>query len=286
MDGPAILARTLTKVGTRVDRYGNVWQYHSRSDRHSKIACWGVFFDLLQTSGLLRHHVQDSKVVFGVNHQMGDFKQQRPKNLDLVIARPGTAPVRGFSKGKTLASMAQHWDIELTPPEQARLNALPTAVVGSVGSVLVALEAKAAMTAHQRALPRLYDELNSSHLTVHASSDFAAAAAFVMVNIADDFRSTDINKWDLATKPPEVSHHNQPRDAELVIGKVKQIPRRVRPGEEGFDAIGIVLVDCHNDGSPITIHAAPPAPSAHDDFNYDSMIRRLGNTYDTRFTNI
>ncbi len=34
MYGPEILVRTLSKP-TRTDRYGNLWQYHSRSDHHS-----------------------------------------------------------------------------------------------------------------------------------------------------------------------------------------------------------------------------------------------------------
>jgi hypothetical protein len=285
MDGPTIVARTLSVVGDKIDKYGNRWQYHSRSDHHSKVACWSVMLDLMQTSSLLRNHVKEGKVIFGVNHKMGDFKQQRPKKLDLVIARPGTAPA-GEMGAVTLASLAKTWGILLQPSEQARLDALPEIRRGPVGSVLVALEAKAAMTAHQRALPRLYDELNSSHLTVHASSDFAAASAFVMVNVAKEFISTDINKWDLAERPAQVSTHRQPRDAQLVIDKVMKIPRRVKPGEEGFDAIGIVVVDCRNDGSPFGVVTGPPAPAPDDDFNYDQMVRRLGHIYDSRFANI
>jgi hypothetical protein len=49
MFGPEILVRTLSKA-TRVDRSGNRWQYHSRSDHHSKVACWGIIFDLLRTT--------------------------------------------------------------------------------------------------------------------------------------------------------------------------------------------------------------------------------------------
>ncbi len=242
-------------------------------------------FDLMQTSKLLRNHVHESKVIFGVNHKMGDFKQQRPKKLDLVVARSASA-MPGKAGAVTLASLAKTWGILLEPAEQARLDALPEIRRGPVGSVLVALEAKAAMTAHQRALPRLYDELNSSHTTVHASSDFAAASAFVMVNVAREFLSTDINKWDLADREPQVSVHKQPRDAQLVINKVKQIPRRVKPGEEGFDAVGIVVVDCRNDGSPFTVVSRPPAPALDDDFHYDQMVRRLGHIYDSRFANI
>jgi len=63
------------------------------------------------------------------------------------------------------------------------------------------MEAKACMTAHQRALPRLYDELNSSHLTVHGAADHAIAAGFVMVNAATKFLSTDLNKKNFPNDP-------------------------------------------------------------------------------------
>ena len=45
------------------------------------------------------------------------------------------------------------------------------------------------MTAHGKALPRLHDELNSSHLTIHGASDYAIAAAFALVNAAATFVS-------------------------------------------------------------------------------------------------
>ena len=111
------------------------------------------------------------------------------------------------------------------------------------------LEAKACMTAHQRALPRLYDELNSSHLTVHAANDLAIAAGFVMINIAERFLSPDLNKKNRRSDP-EWSLNAQPKSVEIAIEKVKQLPRRSRSGIPGYDAFSIVVVDCVNDGSP------------------------------------
>ena len=63
---------------------------------------------------------------------------------------------------------------------------------GPVGSVLLALEAKACMTAHIKALPRLYDELNSSQLTVHGAADQAIAAGLAIVNIATAFAKVNL----------------------------------------------------------------------------------------------
>jgi hypothetical protein len=120
------------------------------------------------------------------------------------------------------------------------------------------------MAEHTKARPRLYDELNSSHLTIHASTDQAAAAGLVIVNLADEFVSPDRNRHYLKTNSARV---NTTKDivkaASGVIEKITEIPRRSRPGEEGFDALGIVVVRCRNDGSAITIAHGPPTPRLH-----------------------
>jgi len=279
MRGPEILVRTLSS-STRTDKSGNAWQYHSRSDHHSKVACWGVIFDLLATTPLLRRHVEAGVVCFGINHEMRDFVHDRKKNLDLVLCTPDGSP-----SGETLSSIASRYDIQLTREEQAILDGLPLLRRAPVGSVVMALEAKACMTAHQRALPRLYDELNSSHLTVHGASDQAIAVGFTMVNIADRYLSPDLNKKNRVTDP-DWSTHKQPRDAELAIDKIKQLPRRSKPGDVGYDAISIVVVDMPNDGSTVKLIETPPAPRQGDIYYYDTMVARLAGIYATRFKDL
>lgn len=80
MYGPELLARFLSIPGPP-GKNGNIWQYNSCSDRHSKVGCWGVAFDLMLTSSLLRRHVEEGKVVLGVNHEMRDFATGRKKDL-------------------------------------------------------------------------------------------------------------------------------------------------------------------------------------------------------------
>lgn len=279
MYGPEILVRTLSSPKRR-DRLGNHWQYHSRSDHHSKVACWGVVFDLLVMTPLLRRHVATGAVCFGINHEMRDFVHDRKKNLDLVLCMPSGDPT-----SDTLASIASGYAIELTSEEQAVLQGLPKLVRAPVGSVIMALEAKACMTAHQRALPRLYDELNSSHLTVHGASDQAIAVGFTMVNLADRYLSPDLNKKNRLTDP-EWSEHRQPRDAQLAIDKIKQLPRRAKVGDVGYDALSIVVVDMPNDGTPVELIRGPPAPQQGDIYHYDTMIARLSGIYATRFKDL
>lgn len=279
MHGLKILVRSLSAASI-TDKHGNHWQYHSRSDRHSKIACWSILFDLLQTTPLLRRHVELGVVGFGINHEIRDFVHDRKKDLDLVLCTPN-----GPALTTTFADLVENYGIILTGDESAALEALPHLSRTPVGSVLIALEAKACMTAHQRALPRLYDELNSSHQTVHGSSDQAVAVGFAMVNEASNYLSPDLNKAHMATHP-EWSRHNQPRDAMLAIEKVKQLPRRSKVGDQGYDAFSIAVVKMVNDGGPVDLVTAPPAPAPRDIYHYDTMISRLSAIYATRFKDL
>jgi hypothetical protein len=160
---------------------------------------------------------------------------------------------------------------------------LPTLHIGPVGTVLLALEAKATMTKHVGAKPRLHDELNSSHVAIHGSSDQAIAAGFVMINASETFVSTDRNRDDLRVNNPIVTTHRQPKAVIEIEDKVRQIPRRTRPGEEGFDALGIVVVRCVNDGTSVEVVTDPPAPARGDIFHYAQMILRVAQLYDTLF---
>ena len=69
---------------------------------------------------------------------------------------------------------------------------------------------------------------------------------------------------------------------EKVIEKVKQLPRRASPKEDGFDAMAIVVVKCQNDATPVTLVTDPPAPQPGDIFHYDAMMQRLADLYASR----
>lgn len=279
MNGPDILVRTLSRP-ERSDKHGNSWQYHSRSDHHSKVACWGILFDLLATTPLLRRHVAAGVVCFGINHEMRNFVRDQKKNLDLVLCTPN-----GSSGEPTFADLVDKYAIDLSESDRSMLASFPELRRAPVGSVIMALEAKACMTAHQRALPRLYDELNSSHHTVHGNSEQALAVGFAMVNTAVSYLSPDLNKEHRNTSP-KWSAHKQPRDAQLAIDKVRQLPRRSNTGEIGYDALAIVAVDMVNEGSLVRLVTGPPAPQSGDVHHYDTMITRLSGLYATRFKDL
>jgi hypothetical protein len=276
MHGADILVRTLSvpaPVGS-----GGLWQYHSRSDRHSKVACWGILFDLLRHCPLLVERVKQGGVGFGINHEMTDFKQDRKKRLDLVVCTPGSGRPNG--PARTFVSLAEEYAIVLDKAERKALAGVSDVPIVPVGSVQIALEAKACMTEHVKAKPRLHDELNSSHLTIHGDTEKAIAVGFIMVNLAEEFVSPGRQS---GAKRDVINRHRQPDVTEQVIHRVKDLPRRSDPEGNGFDALSIVVVDCANDGSPVKLVTAPPAPPPGDTFHYGQMIHRLANLYGARF---
>lgn len=296
MLGPRILARTLTVPAAGAGKpfqFGNVWQYHSRSDRHSKVACWGLVLDLLTECPLLRTHVEAGKVRLGINHELRDFRNAKKKNLDLVLCRAtsGEAASGGSKAGakgvRDFAGLVERYGIQLTRGDRKALGQLPELPIAGVATVLVATEAKAAMTAFLKARPRLKDELTSSHQTIHGDNQYAIAAGLVLVNAAPTFVSPDLNKHDLKQTPPLVSVHRQPQDAQKIVDGLRDLQRRSTVADSGFDALGVVVLDCRNDGSAVdVVTARPPAPAAADDFDYDRFIHRLAHLYATRFSGL
>jgi hypothetical protein len=235
---------------------------------------------------LLRDHASRGLVGYGLNHQMGDFRTGRKKYLDLVICRPrGDVRVSG-PPAPTFSEQAEEIEAVLSAEALAELATLPRLDELPVGAVHVALEAKACMTAFGKARPRLYDELNSSHLAIHGNSPHTIAAGLTMVNTADTFISPTLNDFDLSVHSAKVSKHSQPRDAAGIVEKLRELPRRSRDGEEGYDALAIVLVNCRNDGSPVTITSSPPAPQRGDVDHYEMTVHRLAQLYEQKYRNI
>lgn len=224
----------------------------------------------MANSALLRRHVEDGKVVFGLDHKMQDFAASRSKNLDLVIARPHDSGWAAKRPPRFFSELPERFDMVLTDDQRSLVKSLPDPVEGAVGAVHLALESKACMTAFAKSYPRFYDELNSSHAVIHGASNRALAVGLAIVNVADEFVSP-VGKR---------NRHDQPRDAMGAIAKVEQLPRRSGDEGIGYDGLGIVLVDLVNDGSPVTLPEAPEVPA---NYEYERMILRIANEYDVRF---
>lgn len=268
-------------------QFGRSWQYHPRSDRHSKTACWAVLFDLFQRCNLLKLHAQTNKIGIAVNHPVLNISTGKSKNLDFVIQRIDPSnPPSPRKVGPTLFSeLATELAIVLTPSEQHNLASLPDVLLLDAPNapVLVALEAKACMTEHIKSKPRLFDELNSSHSLVHGASIGAISAGWALINTAPTFISPTRNNFPtIAGAPLQITEHKP--DVALKLAKhLATLPVANTANPNGFDAFGISMVSCANDGSPLVNDTSAPVPLG---FDYARFLSNLEQLYSTKFAHI
>ena len=260
---PEILIRSLNGVKTAG------WHYNPRSDRHSIIKCLGTLLDLVRSSPLLESQLLERKVVFGINSKVGN------KYLDLVIGLPEVWA--GSQLPRSFGEWSNQVDLQWDPSELSCLDKIGDLQEGTIGLPLLAIEAKAVMTDHAGALPRVSDELERFRFRVQ---DQAINAALVMVNTAEDFISPGRNGYDPTRFPLNVSTHKQPSDAEKVLGMLSKLPLR-EDKSAGFDSIGVVCLDCPNNGQPSTLCDLAPQ-----ELSYPYLVERLSGRYEQRFSSL
>ena len=61
-----------------------------------------------------------------------------------------------------------------------------------------------------------------------------------------------------------------------------ELPRRSDERGQGFDALGVTMIHCRNDGSPVTIDAKMNEHVASI-ARYDALVQRLAHLYATKF---
>lgn len=274
LDGPAILVRTMSKA-TRRGKDAAAWQYHSRSDNHSKVACWTVLLDLLSTCEPIRRRAERGELGFRINHVMvGPIN----KTLDLVVTLVSAARERGARA--TFAELVNRYGIELSDAERRRLASLPTVLEDlkdDVSEVAVALEAKACMTAHSASIPRLHAEILATGYLARTATPRCITVSYTLVNASTTFVSPG--------QSGQVSHHSQPQDAKHVVsmlGSAIPLARNV-PGI-GYDVVGVTVIECANDGSPVVHSSGDAAPKKGDHIHYERMLVSLCSEFRSRFS--
>lgn len=236
-------------------RWGHTYLYHSRSDAHSIALCQFIRDDLVNRSELLRLHAGNGVVGYGINRRMR-FPNGKEKAIDLAIGVP------------------EH------PADPVAEGAIP--LVARISRLLVACEAKAVMTEHSKAKPRVYDELSSSHEIVHQGQPDAIAAGVCVVNLAGEFvsplRQTSVDAVIVST-------HAQPRVTAEVVQHLRGLPIRDTPGQVGFDAFTTIVIE--TDNRTFARHVAtPPAPQPGDKDHYQTFLERIARLYLARFATL
>lgn len=281
MRGPQILVKTMSIATTRGSNgkkkpAKEAWQYHSRSDSHSKVACWTLLFDLMLECDVLRDAAAQGRIGFGINYEMvGPIN----KTLDLVITLVDSG--RDVKGAKSFAEIGVDYGIALTEDDKAALADLPSLYEDrdrNASEVAIALEAKACMTEHVKSLPRLHAEILATGYLARQAQRQCITVSYSLVNAAADFRTP-------SSTTGKVNRHNQPSDAQRVVKMIETaIPIAANVREVGYDVVGVSVIDCKNDGSPITLVDDPSvAPSTKSYLHYPRMVRLICSEFRARF---
>lgn len=275
MRGPTILARTMS-VPTARGSKARPWQYHSRGDSHSKVACWAVLLDLMLECDAFRDAIQAQRIGFRINHEMvGPIN----KTLDLVVtiaSRP-----RDPGGRSTFADLALRYGIVLEAEDSDVLSGLPQLVedrASDAAEVAIALEAKACMTEHLKSIPRLHAEILATGYLAKLAVPHCITVSYSLVNAAEEFVSPT------NSASPMVNRHRQPEAARRVVSMLGSALPLARVGNNfGYDVVGVTVVNCRNDGSRVVVVEADPAPSTNEAIHYERMIHSLCSEFRERF---
>jgi hypothetical protein len=132
-------------------RLGHTFQYHPRSDAHSKALAAFIWDDLVARCLKIAQHAASGRIVHRIN-----YRHQWP----------------GSGKRKTI-------DLAVGPPTAS----------GQLLAVWLSTELKSVMTEHGKSEPRIFDELQSSYRIVNTGNPTAVAAGLTAVNIGGTFVS-------------------------------------------------------------------------------------------------
>lgn len=222
--------------------------YHPRSDKHSNALARCVVGDLTAHCPPIRRKAEAGELVYSLNFQI--LTGTAEWNVDLVLGQPPAGPVERPAPG----------EITQTVPS----------------TVHIAIEFKAVMTEHRKAVKNRKRDFEAHHDHVHRYSDRAIAGGLLMVNASPTFTSP------LRTRP--TVHRHPLQLVQHCVDEMRAVAARSRLGEAGLDAKGVVVVSLDPaDPERATFVTKPPAPRIGDPLHYDAFIQAICNRYTERY---
>ena len=223
--------------------------YHPRSDKHSNALGIAIVDDLLSTCSPIAQRAAVGDLVYALNFDLHYGTAQW--NVDLVLGPP--PPGTGMPLGERI------------------LKAPPS-------TVQIALEFKAVMTEHRKAIKNRKRDMEAHHEHVHNYNPQAIAGGLILINAASTF-------WSPLRGTGVITTHTK-IDAKVqhCMNEVRAVSVRGGPTGYGLDAKTAIVVDMDNVTPATTAYVSKtPAPQIGDPLHYDAFIQRLCSEYRTRF---
>ena len=222
--------------------------YHPRSDKHSNALAEAIMKDLFTYCPLIKLKGLNGEIVYDINFDI--FGGNDKWNVDLVI---GTAPLG-------MHFVQQEYIIRHRP-----------------ASVQIAVEIKAVMTEHHKAVKNRKRDLEAHHAHVHKYNQNTIAGGVFVLNGSESFKSPLRPEITVHRRASELIEHciNEMRSIESSGGII---------GRPGLDAKAAVCVDCDNVNLSNTHYITiRPSPQIGDPIYYDSFIQTICYLYMARF---
>lgn len=222
--------------------------YHPRSDKHSNSLAQAIVDDLIRHCPAIRDRARRGEIVYSLNWTL----------------RAGTAD----------------WNVDLVlgpPPLEARGPKNTEAIErASPSTVQIAIEIKAVMTEHRKAVKNRKRDLEAHHEHVHNYDNNAIAGGVLVINAAETFQSP--------LRPQITVHRDSAALVTHCVSELRAVSSRGGPKGYGLDAKCAIVVSVDNVNRPSAkFIASAPAPAIGDPLHYDAFIRTVCDQYTRRF---
>lgn len=222
--------------------------YHPRSNKHSNALAEVIVQDLVAHCPGIAERASRGQLVYDLNFKI--VAGTVDWNIDLVMGmpEPGTAPA---------------------PPGVAIRRQRPS-------TVEIAIEIKAVMTEHRKAVKNRKRDLEAHHEHVHSHSDRAIAGGVLVLNAAKAFKSP--------LRSGITEHRNPKALVEHCLNELRAIRVRRNPQDTGLDAKCGIVVTCDNmDHARSALVLTNPAPPVGDPIHYHAFIQAVCGLCRSRF---
>lgn len=222
--------------------------YHPRSDKHSNALAEGIVADLLEHCEPIARAAREGRLVYDLNFDLRAGSADW--NVDLVLG----APQLGEPPSTPESGIARQ------PP----------------ASVEIAIELKAVMTEHRKAVRNRKRDLEAHHEHVHNYGRQVIAGGVLVINAAEKFRSP--------LRSDATTHKRPTALVEHCVDQLRSVATRGGATGYGLEAKCAVVVSHDNIDSAHTRFVSDrPAPTIGDPLHYDSFIRTICQLHRERF---
>lgn len=219
--------------------------YHPRSNKHSNALAEGIVTDLIAHCPAIQNRAREGHLVYDLNFTLRS--QTAEWNVDLVLGQPSM----GFSQ-KPLAG-----EIVRSKPS----------------TVEIAVEIKAVMTEHRKAIKNRKRDFEAHHDHVHRYRDNAIAGGLLIINASPTFTSP--------LRRGEPSIHRAPDLlVQHCVDEMRAVASRSKQAGIGLDAKGVIVVSMDTSRPENAVYVSrPPVPQIGDPLHYDAFIQAICNRF-------